>query len=484
VRRNLGEGTVCEGVVCEGIAREGIVREGPGVRFGLLIGWLVGSASALLILGCGGAPPAARPNIVLVSMDTLRADHLGLYGYRRNTSPQLEALARESVVFERAISSASATQPSHASLYQSRLSSHSNVRAQVLPEVLRSNGYRTAGFTGGGNVSARFGFGRGFEVYEEDRGGFAKSFPKLERWLRSNTDRPFFIFFHSFDIHHPYDVVSPYDKIFYPGYKGEVTGPKTLYILSRIRKIYPSKGFEGQVELTEQDKAKIIALYDGGILFADQYVGRLVALLKQLDVWENTILVVLSDHGEEFWEHGNVTHSHTVYTEVLHVPLVWHLPGSVHAGMRVARPVRLMDVAPSLLELAGLPIPESFRGRSLLPFELLDSSPEAESIVSEMHTLKSLIEYPWKIIKEYPDGRHFLAEEPLALYNLETDPGETVNLAAELPEEVVRLEASLAVQIAAAEQRPVRDVPLVVEDDELRSQLQALGYAVEAPGDD
>lgn len=441
--------------------------------------WLV---LALLVLGCAEESQPGPPNVVLVSLDTLRADHLSLYGHGNKTSPEIDALAQESAVFEWAQSPAAATQPSHRSIYQSRISSHTRRKFKVLAEVLRDAGYRTAGFTGQGNVSKRFGFARGFDIYEEDIEGFSLSYPKLEKWLRANSADPFFIFFHSFDIHHPYTKDPPFDRKFFPGYRGNVTGPDTLNILSKIRHIFPHANFRGEVRLSPADRKQIASLYDGGILYADQYIGRLVRLLKELDLWDNTLLVVTSDHGEEFWEHGNVTHAHTLYEEILRVPLVIHLPGHAQAGTRISQRVHLMDIGPTILDIVGLEAPASFMGKSLLPFEGLDlESYRPEPMVSEMYTLKTLVSYPWKIIKEYPDGKRQLATAPLVLYNLEDDPTETRNLLTRYPAKAAELEQQLAEVIAKYKTEQVRDVPAIVEDDELRKNLEALGYVVGDP---
>ena len=143
---------------------------------------------------------------MVVCLDTLRADHLGTYGYERATSPAIDAFADEAVVFERAIAQASSTLPSHRALFQSRLASHTSEDAPALAEMLARAGFRTAAFTGGGNVSATFGFARGFERYEEDRTGLARSLPRAEEWLRARSrTSAFLLFLHSYDVHLPYD---------------------------------------------------------------------------------------------------------------------------------------------------------------------------------------------------------------------------------------------------------------------------------------
>jgi arylsulfatase A-like enzyme len=170
---------------------------------------------ALLLLQACSRPDLVKPrNVILISLDTLRADHLGLYGYSRATSPHLDSLARESVVFDSAIAQSSTTSASHRALFQSKLASQTTPRGRALATVLEESGYRTAGFTGAGNVSAKIGFGIGFDIYEGDREGFSRSFPKAEGWLREQGDAPFFLFLHTYDPHLPYDPPAPHSTLF------------------------------------------------------------------------------------------------------------------------------------------------------------------------------------------------------------------------------------------------------------------------------
>ncbi|HKX45255.1 MAG TPA: sulfatase, partial [Planctomycetota bacterium] len=307
---------------------------------------------AALWLGCSEqtTPPRA---IVVISLDTLRADHLGCYGYARPTSPNIDALAAEGVLFERAISQASSTLPAHRALFQSREASLAGGAEPTLAELLGRAGFRTVAFTGGGNVSAAFGFGRGFERYVEDPRGFAHAFDAVELWLREHAGERFFLFLHSYDVHAPYDPPPPFDSVFYPDYAGPLTGRETRALLRSLAPRGEHASSAPARRLDEEDERKLVALYDGGILYADQFVGRLVLLLRELGIDDETALVLLSDHGEEFWEHGSVLHSHSLYQELVHVPLIFSLPGGRAAGARVAETVRLIDVAPTLLELLG-----------------------------------------------------------------------------------------------------------------------------------
>ena len=304
---------------------------------------------------CDGELPEPR-SIILISLDTLRADHLGTYGYERPTSPNIDALAASGIVFERAISQASSTLPAHRALFQSVPASEASPQNTALAEVLGSHGLRTAAFTGGANISRAFGFDRGFSSYVDDPRGFGETFDAVEIWLRQNGQEPFFLFLHSYDIHLPYDPPPPFDTMFGEDYTGEIEGGRTREVLRRTRRL-TEEGWTDRAALTEADKERIVSLYDGGIRYTDQFIGRLTLLLRELSLADDTVVVLFSDHGEEFWEHDSVLHSHTLYDELIHVPLIVALPGSELAGTRVATTVRLMDIGPMLLDLLGIEDP-------------------------------------------------------------------------------------------------------------------------------
>ncbi len=373
--------------------------------------------AALLIAGVVGLglepakPPAAAgvPNILLISIDSLRRDHVSAYGYQRPTTPRIDALAREGVLFDMAIAPTSWTLPSHVSLLTSlpaRLHGVRDIRQRfgrdvvTLAEVLSEAGYATAGFIAGSFLSATHGFSQGFDVYddytilERDRGEDGghitspRSIAAVRRWLdgrgRQEERRPFFVFLHMWDVHYEYLPPPPYDKMFDPDYEGDI-GEYGLLRDSRINKNMPARDLE-----------HIEALYDGEIRYTDEHLGQLFDLLRQRGLFDDTITVVTSDHGDEFFEHGGKGHAETLYDEVLRVPLVMRYPKGIPAGRVVDRQVRLMDVAPTLLEMAGVYRPDNFgycgdrprACRSLVPW--IQGASDLPSLISYGHLKRRL----------------------------------------------------------------------------------------------
>lgn len=403
--------------------------------------------------------------MILLCLDTLRADHLGTYGYDRSTSPVIDALAGESVVFERTIAQSASTLPSQRSLFQSRLASAARPDAPMLAEVLQAAGFRTAAFTGGGHVAAEFGFGRGFERYDEDREGLTAALQGLERWLGTLGGERFFVFLHTYDIHLPYDPPPPFDTMFGEAYGGAIDGRNSRDVLRRQRGLDGGAGRTVR-PLSAADRARLVALYDGGIRYTDGLVGVLRATLDRLGLSDDTLVVLYSDHGEEFEDHGSWIHSHTVYDELVRVPLIWHQPGVAPA--RVETEVRLMDVGPSLLEALGVVPPESFQGQSLLPL-IAGSREPVGPAVSEMREWKSVSVWPWKLVG---DGSQ------LRLFDLEADPLERVDRAPDDPGRVMELTALLAGALDAPGSEPVvvPETERVPNAPELEERLRELGY--------
>lgn len=440
-------------------ARRPAGRRRPSGR-SLLEGALVVVAAA--IGGCT-SPPAA--NVVLISFDTVRADHLGAYGYPRDTSPQLDALAEQSVVFERAFSQASSTRPAHRALFHSRLASDVRDDDPTLAEALSRRGYETVAFTGGGNVAGALGFERGFDRYEEHDGGLAQSLPRAEEWLRArDTSRPFLLFLHTYDAHLPYDPPEPHASLWEPEYDGPVS---VSNIRDFVRAARGSQG-AGGAPVAVEDRRKVVALYDGGIHYADAWLGRLFALLRELELMDASHVVVFSDHGEEFWEHGGVVHSHTLYAELIHVPLVWRLPGGRSAGLRVAAPVALMDVAPTLLDVLGAPGEPRFRGSSLAGWVDGGTAP-IRPVVSEIETLKAYVEWPWKLVWNFRSDRR-------ELYDLARDPGEGVDVIDTHAEQADALQRRLRAALREPDSRSVPELDGAPLDEAHAERLRALGY--------
>jgi len=454
------------------------VRGAEGQRRALGAAVRVGALLALLPLaGCGGDPPAAR-SLVLVSLDTLRADRLGVYGYPRDTSPHLDAFAGEAFVFENAQSAGNATVGAHHALFQSRPASRAiadKARAPTLAAILRERGFRTAGFTDGGTMSRAMGFARGFERFDDRNHGLAESLPEALAWIDEVADgpAPFYLFLHCFDVHLPYDPPPPYDARFGPPYRGPMDGPATLSLLRGVRGLF-GEGRDGPVELSDADRERAGALYDGEIAKTDALLAGLLERLDASDLAGDTLVVVLSDHGEEFWDHGSVLHSHTLYQELLRVPLLIRVPVWSDSGRRIAQRVSMLDVLPTLLELLGVPAPAGLRGRSLVPLLREAEALPAEGLLSEGYPFgrnqQSLVAGRFKLIRSLPTGR-------VELYDLEADPAERNDLARERPALVRRMLAYLERELPPLA-RPSGDPlarPEELDADTLQ-RLRELGY--------
>ncbi len=342
---------------------------------------LVAAVEVLAGTGCRRAPPPR--NVVLVSLDTLRPDHLGCYGYGRDTSPNIDRLAAEGVLFETVVSSTSWTLPAHHALLTSLpdpvhgvlWDNHRLDEARItLAEVFREHGFRTGGVFTAPYLLPRFGFAQGFDDYldatrydkrlrgpdvlvaSEQGRTTPGALDRVASWLDRDRSRPFFLFLHLFDIHPDLDPPPPFDTMFDPDYSGEVKG-RDVFHNPAIR---PG--------MTRRDLDHLIALYDGEIRYVDEAgIGRLVELLDEHGLLDSTLLVITADHGEEFFEHGRFGHRWNLYDTTLRVPLVLWAPGLVPAGVRVPEMARIIDVMPTILELAGLPQSREGMGRSLVP---------------------------------------------------------------------------------------------------------------------
>jgi arylsulfatase A-like enzyme len=432
-------------------------------------------AAALSLLGCAqsSGPPTG---VILISIDTLRPDHLGCYGYGPPTSPRLDALCRESVVFEQARAHAPSTLLSHASLFTSLVPQHhgaSHVRRlpiradrPTLAEVYRRAGWRTAGFVGGGQLAAEFGFGRGFEIYAVRTRPLSGVVPDALRWLDglSGAD-PFFLFLHTFQVHHPYEPAAATLRELEPRYDGSLPPAISIELLAAAN--------EGRLALDDADRRHIVAAYDAEIREMDAGLGGLLDALSRRGLLDRSVLVFTSDHGEELGEHGFMGwHSHTLYEELLRVPLVVRMPGGRTAPGRVAEPVQLVDLAPTLLAATAVPVPDRYEGLSLLPLLGSPAGDEAADLRRRLRArpLVALAENEILRLEAILAGRWKLAGEQL--FDLQRDPGERVDLAVPGKERVVHLRALLAESTAGS---PPPSAP-VTPNAETESALRALGY--------
>lgn len=328
----------------------------------------------IAILACmalGGCGRASRPNVVLVVLDTLRGDRLSCMGYRRPTSPRIDAVAAQGALYSRAFATCFWTLPSHASLFtglhpvQAAATSetlHMPESALSIAEVLDGAGYRTAGFVCNSWVSRERGFAQGFREFvemwraENQTGGESAehsmetlAVDKMESWIASAAegDEPFFLFANLNGVHLPYRPADPYASQFLRG----------GYDAARVRELAEiTSGWShlvGETPLDSTDYAILNDLYDGEVAWADALVGRVVDALSRAGVLDDTIVIVTSDHGEHLGEKGRIDHISTMYDPALHVPLVIRYPRAFAPGTRVDGLVSLVDIAPTLVDLCG-----------------------------------------------------------------------------------------------------------------------------------
>ncbi len=451
---------------------------------------------SVLVPGCSGVRSRAEParNLLVICIDTLRADRLGSYGHTRDTSPTFDSLASGGALFEDAIAQAPWTVPAIASLFTSLLPSEhgaeltgpvrnfsekqlpGNLRedAPTLAETVAASGFRSALFSA--NPFLIGGFGRGFESATVARQDAAGLTDQAIGWLETRSSDRFFLYIQYMDLHEPLNPPESFADLFPVTDAGPRLPRHGGWAFGRSHELR-SDGFENF-------RAHRFALYDAALRYVDSEVSRLIERLRELDVLENTLIVLTSDHGEEFWEHAEleaqlggdprgisgIGHGHSMFQELLRIPLVFFGPGVVNR--RLDCPVQHIDVAPTALALLGLQPAPGMRGRDLSDL-LTDSGSTSQCrevpLIAQSPAYgvdaQALIVRHKKLITR-ADGQRLL-------FDLANDPGETRNLA---PTEARLVE--LLTRILEAETRPGAVTPTsqMELDEDSKSQLKALGY--------
>lgn len=459
-----------------------------GSGSGLVAAWsapTVVSSPAPAAQGSGAASRTgrSRPNIVWISLDTLRADHLGVYGYTRPTSPNLDAFAARGLRFEWAISQAPWTRPSHRSMLTGVYpASRGGLDSPMIGEVLYRAGYETFAVTGGGQVDSTLGFDRGFEIYRV--WDWIHEPQKMVDWTRTRaerSDRPFFAFLHCYEVHEPYTHTRFAEGL--PG--GRLAGEFSKEIWNRLRKHF-----------SDEEKRYAEAMYDGDIAYTDGKLGEFFSGFESAGLLADSIVIVTSDHGEQFWENGSWGHGQNLHDHQIHVPLLVYLPESVRQSLtRASRAkgkgpalsqgaiedqVELIDLYPTLLDLVGIELESPVNGRSLRTMlEGQGSLPAREAFAEHTNVKeneqKALRTPRFKFIVSIPRKSAESRNESFELYDLKRDPGEQQNLAPGLAARVVELRAKLGRIMDGGEAARDEEVPADIDED-LRNQLKALGY--------
>lgn len=455
-------------------------------------GLYYGVASALLpgfcLSGCKKRRRVAGPNVILISIDTLRKDHCSAYGYQRNTTPNLRVLAEQGARFDLAYAPSSSTAPSHATMFTSLYPITHQVLKQghklsqedyTLAECLSANGYQTAAVVASFVLDAKFGFSQGFSFYDDT---FKLSTSSIHRkywsdqpdvidqradettrkaigWLRKQRswEQPFFLFVHYFDPHAPY--VPPESIVSHLAPHGK----------------------------EQTDLQNIVGRYDGEIAFTDQEIGKLLKVLKRMNLEENTLVVVTSDHGEGLGQHDHLGHSINIYEEAVRVPLIFRWPNRIAQGRVFSRQVELVDLVPTILDLIGIK-PDGFscQGRSLVAPLRGESSLDKDRpiyLYREYYKDRQMKLLSGEKVRlkggkfgirlgnwKYIEGKE---ENTKELFDLAADPQERVNLSTTFPKKTAELASQLTEwkKVHARKESVQNRIP---EDD--LERLKALGY--------
>ncbi|HEV7735658.1 MAG TPA: sulfatase [Candidatus Binatia bacterium] len=457
-------------------------RARPPSHWAISVLVMVGLARLLCL-----QPSTAGPNVLLISVDTLRADHLGAYGHTLPTSPVVDGrLAAQGVTFEDVLSQSPKTTPSHMTMLTSLYPCMHGVtmwddsgagavlspRARTLAEVLQNAGWHTAAFTADGPMHASRGFDRGFDVHRHNQ-----QLPRALRWLDANAGHGrFFVFFHTYEVHDPYAPPLKLLRTFDPDYEGPV-----LDAVRRIRGGVDGwdqghKLFWDAVDRTDPRTVTFVQrLYDAGIRNMDQ--GTLTQLLDALDrlgVANDTLVVFTSDHGEALGEHGAFLHD-DLYYDTLHVPFVLRWPAHLPAGRRVPGHARLLDLMPTVLDLVGVPSPPQTQGVSLAPLARGDGGTLPDVIPSEHGPALA----PVTTSLRSADHTLLRIDATERLFDLGTDPGERSDVLTAEPAVAATMRDTVATWRAACAAMHARygpSGPNVAPGPETVRQLRALGY--------
>lgn len=424
----------------------------------------------LPLFGDSGTDGCLGCSVILISIDTLRSDHLGCYGYSVQTSPHIDGFAEDAVLFRTAIAQSSSTVRSHASILTSLFDFQHRARRQpatplppeavTLAEVLRSEGYQTAAFTAAGQMDPMYGHDQGFDLYDsQSQRRFAGTVADAIEWLEAEQRSKFFIFLHTYEVHAAYVPDQKYLDLLGPGEPSLLPTQISVELIDRLNFNFFGRG----PTFTAADVRHVIRSYDAEIRSMDAALGRLVEYLRAQDEYDDLLVVFTADHGEEFGEHGVIgAHAHSLHDEILKVPLIVKFPGGMFASTRVNSQVRSIDIAPTIADVLSIPQPPSFEGVSLvdlitgrvksIPFALSERGGKIPSVAIRTDR--------WKLY----DG---------ALYDLLADPMEREDVSRRY-KSVTRALGMNLVELLA---RPMLGAAEeIVPSEEIIRQLRALGY--------
>ncbi len=430
----------------------------PAARgIGLPLG---GSAEDYGCLGC---------SVILISIDTLRADHLGSYGYFRETSPNIDEFTADSVIFRTAIVQAPSTVRSHASILTSLYNFQHQARsipfvalpeeATTVTEVLSREGYETVAFTGSGQVHPEYGLAQGFDLYDHrTRRKFDDAVDDAIEWLGAEPRGKFFMFLHTYEVHAPYTPKQQYLDLFAPEPESRLPEHISIELIDEV-----NLEFFGRRTYEPADVRQIMRSYDAEIRSVDDAFGRLVEFLRSIGEYDDLLIIFTGDHGEEFDEHGTIArHSHTLHDETLKVPLIMKFPRGSFASTDVRSQVRSIDIAPTITDVLAIESPPSFQGLSLIDV-IIGRDQRARFALSELgeDVISTAIRTErWKLYND-------------RLFDLVADPMELEDVSGRYPT-VRRALESLLVDLVSS--GSVLESEQGDPSEEVLRQLRALGY--------
>jgi len=447
---------------------------------------VLGLSLAMQAVAARGSDPSA-PRVVLISLDTVGAEYLGAYGDPQARTPVLDQFMKRAALFSDVSVAEPFTLTSHITMLTSLYPGAQGVNLTqglrldriTLAEVFRNQGYETGGFSTSSWLDPIFGFDQGFAYYSNTVRATADEVNRdAFRWIQLFRRRPFFVFLHYYDAHSdpgrwPYDAPDPYPALFEVGLPGTFDGCRgadcATWLLLKVD--------QGLVSLTPAETASIRGFYYASIAWLDAQIGQLFRKLAELDLWEEAIIVITADHGEQMLQHGGTMHDH-LYQEVLRVPLAIRVP-AVAAGRIISAPVQSIDLAPTLLSAAGLPVPADFQGRDLAP-SLTGGAIEVAPRFSVSSSLPGTMLIPGYVIEH--SGRKLIVragnDGPEQLYDTINDPGEMNPLNSDAAPETAQLRETLQTWIEDnlldANESSSDGAPLL--DQAAQEELRALGY--------
>lgn len=493
---------------------------------------VAGGVALVLLLAVAAAATESRDTaplgIILVSVDTLRADRLGCYGYAaRPSSPHIDALAGDGVLFENFITSSPWTTPSHLSMLTSLQPVSHGLTASfgelwsslnqnrdffrlpearvTLADALSQKGFATAAFTAGGPVAGKIGFDQGFDEYHATMYKLnEKNVGEMLAWIESNSDRPFFLFWHTFEAHAPYLHTDFVGDVLDTEQAARVRAGTEKIAAKKMTTVWPSGAMaraknqiDQLIELKLFNRDVCEALYVGGVLSVDRWMERLTGFLRDKGLYDRTLILFTGDHGDEFADHSPTQfyniHGHILYEEMVRVPLIVKLPGQRYAGARVPQVTRMIDLMPTVLDLASVrPEPDEMQGSSLRPYWTDASEAPGRTAITEacarVDEKKSVRTDRYKYIVTLDamtvteHGRAYLPESPPRpeLYDLAEDPGEKRNLLdGPHDERVAAIAAAFYRQLQAYIDENAGHAEPVELDEETYEKIKALGYVDE-----